>query len=460
MDIKKYGINNYTKTQEYKEKTITTNNLKYGKDWYLSTQNFKEKSKKSCLIIYGEEHHTKSLMYKKKMKEENLEKWGVDCFVKTNMFKLKMDSYYKSNNFIINVNKQKENNKIKNFEYYSKYDNLVLISINRDELLFNSKICKHDFTIKKQLFYLRNKNGDNICTICNSVFGKNTSKEEKEVLGFIQDSYTGEIITNTKSIINPMELDIYLPELKLAIEFNGLYWHSEFNKDKYYHLNKTEECNKLGVQLIHIWEDNWVYKQDIVKSMILNKLGKSNKIFARKCRIKEITDNKVVREFLEINHIQGFVGSKVKLGLYYNNELVSLMTFGNLRKPLNTDSKEGSYELLRFCNKLNTTVIGGASKLFTYFNKNYKPIEVISYSDYSRSIGNIYKQLGFKLSHLSEPNYYWCKDGVKSYRFNFRKDLLIKQGFDSNKTEVEIMHEREYYRLFDSGMQKWIKKNI
>ena len=281
---------------------------------------------------------------------------------------------------------------------------------------------------------------------------------ELDLLVFIQDNYTGEIVTNTKSIIAPMELDIYLPELKLAFEFNGLYWHSELHKDKYFHLNKTEECNKLGVQLIHIWEDDWVYKKDIVKSMILNKLGMSNKIFARKCEVKEIIDNKIVREFLEINHIQGFVGSKVKLGLYYNNELVSLMTFGGYRKNMNSYAQDNSYELLRFCDKLNTTVIGGASKLFTYFNKNYKPIEIISYSDYSRSIGNMYKQLGFDLSHLSEPNYYYIIDAKRIYRFNFRKDVLIKQGFDPNKTEVEIMHERGYYRLFDCGMQKWIYK--
>jgi hypothetical protein len=132
------------------------------------------------------------------------------------------------------------------------------------------------------------------------------------------------------------------------------------------------------------------------------------------------------------------------------------MTFGDLRKSLGKKSRVGSYELLRFCNKLNTTVIGGSSKLFRYFLKNYNPQEVISYSDYSRSIGNMYNQLGFTLSHRSDPNYYYIIDGIRSHRFNFRKDKLVKEGFDPSLTEIEIMHQRGLYRIFDCGAQKWV----
>jgi hypothetical protein len=278
------------------------------------------------------------------------------------------------------------------------------------------------------------------------------------LLNFIKENYTGEVITNTKSVIYPLELDIYLPELKLSFEFNGLYWHSEEYKEKNYHLNKKIECLKKDIQLFHIWEDDWDNKKSILKSMVLNKLGKSNKIFARKCKIKVLEDNKLVREFLDNNHIQGFVGSKVKLGLYHNNELVSLMTFGSLRKNMNSKSKEGLYELLRFCNKLDVMVIGGASRLFKFFIENYKPVEVISYSDYSRSVGNLYTKLGFSFDKLSDIGYYWFFDSKREYRFNFRKDILVKEGYDSNKTEVVIMHERGYRRIFDCGMQKWIYK--
>lgn len=252
-------------------------------------------------------------------------------------------------------------------------------------------------------------------------------------------------------------MDIYLPELKLAFEFNGLFWHNEINRENDYHLIKTEMCEKQGIQLIQIWEDNWLFKQEIIKSIILNKLSKtSNKIFARKCEIREIIDNKLIKEFLDKNHIQGFVGSKIKLGLYFDNELISLMTFGNRRIAMGKKAtNQDEYELLRFCNKLNTNVIGGSSKLFKYFIDNYNPKEITTYADRSFSQGKLYETLGFKFVKKTEPNYYYIIDGIRYHRFNFRKDVLVKEGFDSNKTEHEIMLEREIYRIYDSGNLKF-----
>ena len=194
--------------------------------------------------------------------------------------------------------------------------------------------------------------------------------------------------------------------------------------------------------------------------MILNRIKKTpNRIFARKCEVLEISDNKLVRNFLDENHIQGFVGSKVKLGLFHEGVLVSIMTFGNLRKSLGQKSEEGCYEMLRFCNRLNTNVVGGASKLFKYFIRNNYIKEVISYSDSSRSDGNLYQQLGFNLLHETIPNYYWIINGVRKHRFNFRKDNLIKKGADPNKTEIQIMNGNGYYRIFDCGSKKWLFSN-
>ena len=274
---------------------------------------------------------------------------------------------------------------------------------------------------------------------------------------FIKNNYKGEILFNNKSIINPYEIDIYIPELKLAFEFNGLYWHNEEHRENNYHLNKTELCEKQGIQLIQIFEDDWLYKQNIIKSIVLNKLNKTiNKIFARKTEIKEVYDNKLISEFLDKNHIQGFVGSKVKLGLFYEDELVSLMTFGNRRVAMGKKAtNDGEYELLRFCNKLRTNIIGGASKLFKYFIKNYNPEEITTYADRSISQGQLYKTLGFTFNGKTEPNYYYIIDGIRHHRFNFRKDKLVKEGFDSNKTEHEIMLDRNIYRIYDSGNLKY-----
>jgi len=139
--------------------------------------------------------------------------------------------------------------------------------------------------------------------------------------------------------------------------------------------------------------------------------------------------------------------------------LVSLMTFGSKRKFMKQSNSDGVYEMLRFCSKLNTSVIGGSEKVFKYFIENYKHKEVISYADRSWSQGELYKQLGFKLIHKTQPNYYYIIDKKRYHRFNFRKDKLVSEGFDPNKTEHEIMLERKIYRIYDSGSLKFIWKN-
>ena len=191
--------------------------------------------------------------------------------------------------------------------------------------------------------------------------------------------------------------------------------------------------------------------------MLKNKLGLTeNKIMARKCEIKEL-DTKQAKEFCENNHIQGYVGSSVKLGLFYGDEVVSVMTFGRLRKSMNSTGDDNEYEMLRFCNKLNTNVIGGANKLFKYFIKNYNPNKIISYSNKRYSNGELYEKLGFKYIHDSQPNYYYIIGKQRKHKFNFRKDKLIKEGFDPNKSEHQIMMEREIPRIYDCGTITYIK---
>ena len=279
-----------------------------------------------------------------------------------------------------------------------------------------------------------------------------SSEEEEELFNFIKDNYDGEILRNKKRFIKPKELDIYLPDLKLAFEYNGLYFHDEICYDNDYHLMKTESCEKMDIQLIHVFSDLWLYKTNIVKSHILNLLGKTpNKIYGTKCDVKEITDSEIIKDFLEMNHLQGFISSKIKLGLYYKEELVSLMTFKKQKKD--------TYNLLRFCNKLNIEVIDAADKLFKYFIEKYNPLEVISNVDRSWSQGELYYNLGFDLVHKTKPNYYYVVDDIRQNRFNYRKDKLVHQGFDPNESEHEIMLERNIFRIYDSGSLKFIWKN-
>jgi hypothetical protein len=288
---------------------------------------------------------------------------------------------------------------------------------------------------------------------------KKVSRSELEIREFLQDKIECEF-GNRKLLGNSSEVDIFIPSKKVGIEFNGLYFHSDKFQDSDYHLQKTNKANINSIRLIHIFEDEWLYKKDIVKSRLLNILSLvPNKIHARKCEIREVDTVKATK-FLKENHIQGSVGAKVKIGLYYNNELVSLMTFGDLRKSLGQSKEEGSWELLRFCNKLNTTVVGGASKLLKHFEEEYQPITLISYADRRWSEGGLYKILNFEEVHKTKPNYFYTKGSIRESRFAFRKDVLVSQGYDKNKTEKEIMRELGYLRIYDCGTIKFKKEYV
>jgi hypothetical protein len=279
-------------------------------------------------------------------------------------------------------------------------------------------------------------------------------KSEGEIKKFIKLLGIN-IIENSRDILNGKELDIFIPSHNIAIEYNGLYWHSEEFVNKNYHLNKTNLCEKKDIKLIHIFEDEWLYKQNIVKSRIKNVLGLTEyKIYSRKCVIREVL-SKDSKEFLDGNHTQGNVNSKIKLGLYYDNDLVSIMTFGGLRKSTGGISKEHSYELLRFCNKLDTNVIGGAGKLLKYFIKTYNPKEIISYADRRWSQGDLYEKIGFEFIHNSQPNYFYINGKKREHRFGYRKDILVKKGFDPKLSEHQIMLDRGVHRIYDCGNKKY-----
>jgi hypothetical protein len=434
--LEKYGDEGYNNIDKIK----LTNINKYGVECAFQNETIKNKIKKKFLDKYGFKYASQSDVVKNKMKET--------------MLKLYNCENPSQSEYIQKIKRINKTNKTLN-----KYKDMNIIDVDYDNKIFKFRCEKgHDYNISFDIFQNRKRVKTIICTECNPINSYNISGKQIELFNLIRENYHNDILDNCKDIIKPHEIDIYLPDLKLGIEFNGLYWHNEMFVDKNYHLNKTEECEKQNIKLIHIYEDDWLYKQDIVKSRILNLLGKSNKIFARKCEIRELTDNKLAREFLIQNHLQGFVGSKIKIGLFYQENLVSLMTFGSFRKAMGQKANEGTYEMLRFCNKLNTNVVGGASRLFKYFVNNYQPNEVISYADRSWSAGDLYEKLGFKLVHKTQPNYYYVVNSIRKHRFGFRKDVLIKNGADPNKTEHEIMLEKKIYRIYDSGHLKFIYK--
>jgi len=286
---------------------------------------------------------------------------------------------------------------------------------------------------------------------------KQNSNVELEIIEYIKSLGVNNILHNNRKILNGKELDIFLPDYNIAIEYNGLLWHSrgltfpsnidKFNKFK--HNDKTNLCINNNIHLLQIFENEWYENKDKWKSVIRNKLKKNkNKIYARKTVFKKITSSEA-SIFCENNHLQGKGTSSLNYGLFYNTELVSVMTFSKARFIKDANIK---YEMIRFCNKINHSIIGGASKLL----KNFRLLHtggIVSYANRRWSDGHLYKMLGFNLKNISVPNYfYFNKERILWSRNKFQKHKLSKlEIFDIKKTETENMFLNGYRQIHDCG---------
>ena len=491
----KYGSKTYINVEKSKQTRLE----KYG--GYCS-KDFSEKVKKTKLEHFGDENFVNSEKCKKtkferygnenfnnhdKISETKLERYGDENFNNREKFKETISEFSEEKKFEI-IEKRIETCK----EKYGIDSSLKLDICKANALKFLKKRTYNRF-IKLNNFYsplftekdyIENKTGlyKYECKQCGKVLETNikpwspslyflckdchpqqnifngTSNAEKEISNFlfnILKNYNIQILNNYKKLIAPFEVDIYIPEKKLAIEYDGLYFHSDEIRDKKYHLNKTLLCKNNNVKLIHIFENEWLTKQPIVKSKLKALCGIYDKIiYARKCEIKKLNYNEAY-EFCNNNHLQGFSIAKVFLGLFYNNELVSLMS---LSKP--RFSKNYEWELARFCNKINYKVVGGASKLLKYFEENYNPKSLVSYADLRWSYGELYTILGFSLKNTSLPAYwYWKTSNKLHHRTEFQKHKLknILEKFDENLSEYENMRINGYNRIFDCGNLVFVK---
>ena len=295
------------------------------------------------------------------------------------------------------------------------------------------------------------------CAKCSYVI----SKPENELCEYLNQFI--EIQTRNRTILNGKELDIYIPSKNIAIEYNGLRWHSEeFGKDKFYHLNKTIECNKNGVKLLQIFEDEYINHKEIILSKVSHILGIKRdlpKIMGRKCEIEIITKD-IAQKFLNDFHIQGFTPSTVYLGAVCNKKLIAVMAFKEEIKGSN------KWELTRFASDYNYICCGVGGKLFNWFIRNYNPMEVKSFADRRWTLDkddNIYTKLGFELVSILEPDYKYYNSKIDKYKrvhkFNFRKQTLHKKyGLPLTMTESEMAQELGYSKIWDCGLLKFVWK--
>lgn len=287
------------------------------------------------------------------------------------------------------------------------------------------------------------------------------SKGETEIYDYVCELVGKENVQRSnRTVLDGYEIDIYVPSLNIGIEYNGLKWHSEKFRNRYYHITKTIKANNKGIKLIHIFEDEYINKKEIVLSKIKSLLHKNNSntvSMARKCNVKEIS-KKEAKTFIDKNHIQGYKGCSVAIGCFDNNTLIGAMLF---------EKNKDEWILNRFATDINRKCPGVAGKLFSFFVNNHNPSVVKSYADLRWTVdkeNNLYNKIGFKLESILKPDYKYVQAShptERIHKFNMRKKLIEKRyGVDSSLTETELTESLGYYKIWDCGMLKYVwKKN-
>lgn len=404
--INKYGVKNTWQSDAIKEKIKETNRKKYGTDWYLSTKEAHEKSEQTKLDRYG----SKTYNNQEQMKITKKVKYNNENYNNRQKCKETMQNKYGvSNAFqLISTKESILDNLAKNKEYTKLFRECISSREKSIELLKDKNYSYFDlvklfnapyYTIQYWATRLELKDYINY-----TFTGK--SHYEDDIVEFIKSLNINNIKRNEK-ILNGLEIDIYLPDYNLGIEFNGTYWHSDLYKDKNYHFNKSLEAQKQNIRLVHIYQYEWDddCQRDKIKSLLRIALGKvRERIYARDCEIRQIT-NKEAKVLNNKVHLQNHRNAKVTYGLFYNNELVQLMSFSH--------HKNYEWEIVRGCPGSNNIVIGGVSKLFKHFIRDYSPKEIFSYCDFNKFDGKSYEALGMKFIDYTGPDMkYIIKDSV------------------------------------------------
>lgn len=292
----------------------------------------------------------------------------------------------------------------------------------------------------------------NGCVKCSAT---GPSTPELEILDFVKTLDAG-VIGSARNVIPPFELDVYSEKHRIAVEFHGLYFHSELFREPKYHLNKLLMCKEKGVDLIQVFEDEWSdpVKREIVKSIIRSRFGHyDRRIYARNTKVVALSSEEA-RAFFDENHIQGFATAKTYTGLTHNEELVSAMILSEPRAAITKAKLKYDLELVRFVSKKRTQVLGGFTKLLSSFRDK----SIVTYCDRRLFNASGYSKCGFVKIRDNAPEYYYVKKQNRFSRHGFRKSKLgaILSAYDSEATERENMRANGFYRIYGCGTTTFV----
>ena len=432
--LEKYGVEYASQAEEIKAKTASTNLARYGTACSLASDAVRERTTQTLLARYGVDNPSKSADIKKKIAETKKIRYGDSTFSTREQARQTMLRVYGTH------------------QQNANWSDEVRAILETPDLLAA-------YVEGRQLTDVAIELGIHINTVKNYV-AKYNIISYSPVIRSLQETFIKNILhehdipymINNRSLLKNQELDFFIPEKNLAFEVNGIYWHSERFKCRSYHLDKTQACNEHGVRLLHFWDYQINERPKVVRSIVEHLLGVTPfKMGARKLSVSEVSSTQS-RDFLIENHLQGPVNATYKYGLYHENELMSLMTFGKSRFA------PGEVELLRFCNKIGWSIPGAASKLLAHFAKVNQPnTRIITYANRDISAGAVYTAIGFTQISVSPPSYlYFNSSGVYN-RMMFQKHKLsaLLTNFSPELTEWENMKNNGYNRFWNTGTIKY-----
>ena len=401
-----------------------------------------EKRKQTSLEKYGYESPNQDPIVRKKMHETKVKNGSYEV-QKLKSKITKLERYGDETFHNVDKFRQTIKNYVHNFEVENNCTQLCKVVQEYGQGLLNLQLNRiYD---KKGNAYLSNDYIEEFVKNYKGGRGSFGGKSviEKDIVQFISSIYDGQIVENCRKIISDMELDVYLPELNIGIEFNGTYWHSFQNRGKDYHQQKSIRFSELGVRVIHIYEYEWtdVTIRCKIEDMLRQALNKSSqRVYARKCKVKEIT-NQDAKKFNNDNHLSGHRNAQITLGLFYDNELIQLMSFSNSKYNRNL-KQDSQWEIIRSCTYSDISVVGGISKLFNFFVNKYNPTTVFSYCDFNKFDGKGYEKLGMTFDGYTVPDMKWIlKGGVVVNRQPSRHKELKEASID---------------RIYGAGSKKYI----
>ena len=419
--LEKLGVNHPCKSKKIRDKIKQTNLERYGVEHVWQSSKIREKQEQTMLKKYGVKHASQSVDIKEKMKLRNIEKYGTTSPQQKHIGKSNIEILHNKDKLVEFINQV-------DFEFRTVWEVSKLLNCTYQSLSNYS----HQYNIWDE-FNHKLTNGEGLLT---------------QLLNELNIEY----VLHDRHVLDSNEIDIYIPKYNMGIEFNGNYWHSSYNKSSSYHRDKSLLAKRKNVFLFHLWE--YELENNKIIQLLKSKLNiAKQKCYARKCEIREVS-KKECDEFLNEYHLQNTCrGQKIRYGLYFNNELIQIMTFGKSRYDKNYE-----WELLRLCTHDKYISIGGAERLWKHFLKEQNPTNVISYCDFSKFSGEVYERLGMKLIKLTQPQKIWVKQN------KFVNDSLLQQlGFDKlfntnygkGTSNRELMIKNHWLETYNCGQLKY-----